>query len=85
MTLTIIAIIYAIGYYLSYCMLCTEHAAEGKPYTYGDRLANLALSIGSFLMVIIALVITWVKFIERTGHWQKPIKPVPEKKEDAKK
>lgn len=74
-------------------MLRTEHAAEGKPYTYGNRLASLGLSTGSLLMVIIVLVITWIKFIEQTGHWQKPIKPVTQappaashqsKKEDAK-
>ena len=74
-----------IGYFLSLRMLQVEHEAEGHPYTHGDRFMSLAFSIGSFLTVIIILVLTWIKNIGQTGYWARPIKPItPAKKEDAK-
>ncbi|HEY4288259.1 MAG TPA: hypothetical protein VGN00_14240 [Puia sp.] len=83
MILTIIAI-YAAGYLLSYAMLRIEHEAEQRPYTHGDRLLNLSVSLGSLVTVAAVLVITWVKHIGQLGYWARPVGPEPKKKEDAK-
>lgn len=90
MGIIIILALYCFGYFLSYTMLRIEHEAEGNPYTYGDRLKNVAISIGSLFTVLFILVFTWIKSIEQSGYWRKPIRPVPpvahndKKKEDAK-
>lgn len=86
MITTITVLLYAIGYFLSYSMLRIEHESEKLLYTHGDRLKSISLSLASFLTVVIILVITWIKSIERTGYWSRPIKPAPPntpKKEDA--
>lgn len=84
MTTAIILLSYVAGYWLSYSMLRIEHEAESRPYTFGDRLTNIGLSAGSFLTVLITLVIAWIKNIGLTGYWARPIKQ-PVKKEDAVK
>lgn len=74
---------YIAGYLLSFTMLRIEHESEGRVYTRGDRLISHSFSFGSFLTVIIILVITWIKKIGLTGYWSAPVKPI--KKEDAAK
>jgi xanthine/uracil permease len=76
-------LVYALGFFLSYSMLRIEHEAEGRLYTFGDRLANISFSIGSILTILIVLVITWIKHIGQLGYWTRPIKPEV-KKEGAK-
>jgi hypothetical protein len=56
-------------------MLRIEHEAEGKVYTKGGRLVNLFLSMTSWLMVTFILVASWIKKIQLTGYWSKPVKP----------
>lgn len=65
-------------------MLRIEHEAEQRPYTFGDRLANIGCSAGSFLTIVVILIITWIKKIGLTGYWARPIDQ-PKKKEDAVK
>lgn len=52
----------------------TEIAAEKQPYTTGDRLLSFSFSILSWAWVLVILVSSWVKGIERTGYWSQPIK-----------
>lgn len=72
--LAIIIATYTIGYLASYTMLRTEHASEGRSYTYGLRIINLCLSILSWIMVVIILINAWIKMIRQTGFWNKQIK-----------
>lgn len=77
-------IIYLVGYFLSYKMLSIDHESENKPVTHGSRTLAYILSFLSFLMVIIILVSAWIKNINASGYWNKPIKPIPTKKADNK-
>ena len=74
MTYTIWILLFIGGYILSYLMLRIEHEAENKVYTRGDRLLNFTISLGSWVMILIILIIGWLKKIGQTGYWTKPVK-----------
>lgn len=70
----IIAVVYLIGFFLSFSMLRIDHEAEGKEYTKLDRIIAFSLSLFSFLIVLVLLVSAWFKKIGATGYWDKPVK-----------
>lgn len=78
MVLIISGLVYLTGYILAFIMQRTELAADKEIYTIGNRLLMLSLSILSFLFVLIMLIRSWVKMIETTGYWNKPVAPVVE-------
>lgn len=61
------------GAVLSFLMARTEIAADKEPYTIGNRLLILSLSLLSFVFVIIMLVRAWIKQIHATGYWDSPV------------
>lgn len=67
-------IIYLAGFFISYWMQRVEVAAEKQIYTKGDRLLNITFSLLSWLWVLIALIVTWIKQISKTGYWNQPVK-----------
>lgn len=73
-TLIIILLVYAAGQLLSYSMLRVEQAASKEPFTKGARALIGALSLLSWVMVIITLVNTWVDTIRETGYWSEEVK-----------
>lgn len=72
--LIISAFLYLLGYFLFFLMLRIEQEADGEVYTIGDRAACIFLSLFSFLAILILLIITWVKRIQQTGYWDRPVK-----------
>lgn len=72
-TLSIIGVIWLIGFALCYGMLRVEHEADGQKYTKGDRVLNVVFSLLSVVMIMIILIQTWIKKIGNTGYWNKPV------------
>jgi len=72
----ILLTVYAAGYALSFCMLRTEHIAEGRIYTKGDRLATIMFSFLSWLMFLFIVISAWFQKIKAYGYWEDPVKPV---------
>lgn len=72
--LLILGAIYLVGCLLCYAMLRVEHAAEQKPYTYGDRLLAIFYTAFSWFVVLIMLVKAWINSISQTGYWARPVK-----------
>ena len=70
----IAAFTYVLGYVLFFLMLRIEQEADGEPYTKGDRAACIFLSLFSWLAILVLLIITWVKRVQMTGYWDRPVK-----------
>lgn len=70
----IIILIWLIGFAISYLMLRTEIAAEKQPFTTGDRILSISLSLLSFAWVVVILITAWVKQIGKGGYWNEPVK-----------
>lgn len=70
-----ISITYLVGCMLAYVMLLVEHQAESLDITIGDRALCLLLCTLSWVMVLIQLAVAWVKYVGRTGYWQRSVKP----------
>lgn len=85
MQLIILSLIYLAGAVLSFLMARTEIAAEKEPYTIGNRLITLSLSLLSFVFVLIILITAWVKLIRNTGYWDELVKKPDERLVDIKK
>ncbi len=71
----ILSAIYILGFVLSFIMQRTEIAADKEPYTFGNRLLVISLSLLSFFWVTIILINAWIKMIRLTGYWDREIKP----------
>lgn len=67
----IIAILWLAGFGLSYWMLKAEHEAEKEEWTNGDKAVQVALSVLSFLMVLILLAKAWALSVNK--YWNKPM------------
>jgi len=67
----IIALLWLAGFGLSYWMLKAEHEAEKEDWTNGDKAVQVALSVLSFLMVLILLAKAWALSVN--GYWNKPM------------
>jgi hypothetical protein len=78
MTVFIISfLLYMLGYVLFFMMLRTEQEADGEAYTIGDRAACIVLSLFSWAAILVILIITWVRMIQKTGYWDRPVKDEP--------
>lgn len=73
-SIIIISAVWLAGFILSYVMQRTEIAADKEPFTTGDRLLALSLSLLSFAWVLVILIISWVGQIGKTGYWNEPVK-----------
>jgi hypothetical protein len=67
----IIALIWLVGFLLSYWMLKAEHESEAEEYTNGDKAWQVILSTLSWLMVFIVLIKAWVNSVN--SFWNKPL------------
>lgn len=73
-TIILLSLVYSIGYILCFCMLRIEQEADQEPYTKGDRVACIFISLLSFLAVLGLLIASWVGKIKETGYWDTPVK-----------
>lgn len=81
----ILAGAYLFGCFVSYWMMKIEiEAEEGGVYTKGDKATGIALSVLSWLGVIMALSKSWVEKIGEKGYWKKPVKEQDDKPLDPK-
>lgn len=71
---TYLFVIYLFGMLASYAMVKIDHNASGMDYTIGMKMINIILSLFSWLMVLTILVVSWIKYIGRTGYWHKTVK-----------
>lgn len=61
-------------------MLRIEHEADQELYTKGDRAACIFVSLASFIAVVFLLVAAWIRSINATGYWNRPVKEKNESK-----
>lgn len=78
----VIAILWLAGFGLSYWMLKAEHEAEKEAWTNGDKAVQVALSMLSFLTVLILLFKAWAAQVGPYWDKQIPGKRSPEVKHE---
>lgn len=77
--------VWLFGFIVCYSMQRVEHESENQEYSKGDRVLNIVFSIFSWIWVLVILVVAWVKQINKTGYWQRPVKQkIVEPKPDTK-
>jgi hypothetical protein len=55
-------------------MLRIEQEADGEQYTIGDRAVCIFFSLFSWFAILVLLISVWVKRIQKTGYWDRPVK-----------
>ncbi len=72
--MTMMLTIYLIGVLTAFWMLRVDYMSGGMRYTVGIMILNIALSLLSWIMVVVILAVTWIGHIGASGYWNKEMK-----------